>query len=229
MYTAIIEELLSHDSSSTWLSMDWKVWFNSINIIKFKQHRIYIHSFHWHVQNATIPCRSQELLPFLSVMYFFLPPFSANYSSILSHFILPSISWSTSQSCCSQIIYNTLLVILFSSILCLCPNQCSLFNLIASVQNIYEIYISKFTVLLKCTQLYEWSCAGQMEGLRVFLLPSSPGQLWSPQPPNKLVLDGIVSPCRKAEKVEHDHSPPKSKEVKEHSFTVGYLHDRVFK
>jgi hypothetical protein len=56
-----------------------------------------------HVQNATIPCRSQELPPFLSVMYIFLPPFSTNYSSILSYLILPSISWSTSQSCCSQI------------------------------------------------------------------------------------------------------------------------------
>jgi len=50
------------------------------------------------VQNATIPCRSQWLLPLLSVMYFFLPPFSTNYSSILPHLILPSISWSTSQS-----------------------------------------------------------------------------------------------------------------------------------
>ena len=48
-------------------------------------------------------CRSQELLPFLSVMYFFLPPFSTNYSSILSHLILPSISWSIPQSCCFQI------------------------------------------------------------------------------------------------------------------------------
>ena len=62
-----------------------------------------IHSFLWDVQNATIPCRSQELLPFLSVTYFFLPLFSTNYSSIRSHLILPSISWSTSQSCCSQI------------------------------------------------------------------------------------------------------------------------------
>ena len=62
-----------------------------------------VRSFHWHVQNVMIPCRSQELLPFLSVMYFFLPPFSTNYSSILSHPILPSISWSTSQSHCSQI------------------------------------------------------------------------------------------------------------------------------
>jgi len=64
------------------------------------------HSFHWHVQNAAIPCRSQELLPFFSVMYFFLPPFSTNYSSILSHLILPSISWSTSQSCCSPNSYK---------------------------------------------------------------------------------------------------------------------------
>ena len=62
-----------------------------------------IHSFHCHVQNATIPCHSQKLLPFLSVMYFLLPPFSTNYLSILSHLILPSISWSTSQSPCSQI------------------------------------------------------------------------------------------------------------------------------
>jgi hypothetical protein len=62
-----------------------------------------IHLFHWHMQNSMIPCRSQGLLPFLSVMCFFLPPFPTNYSSILSHPILPSISWSASQSCCSQI------------------------------------------------------------------------------------------------------------------------------
>ena len=81
-----------------------------------------------------IPCLSQELLPFLSVTYFFLPPFSTNYPSILSHLILPSISWSNSQSCFSKIhIYNTLLGITFSSILCTCPNQCNLFNLIVSI------------------------------------------------------------------------------------------------
>ena len=154
--------------------------------------------------SRAVPCRSQELLPFLSVMYFSLPHFSTNYSSILSHLILPSISWSASQSCCSQIhiqypfgnqrikpqaskqmlflkdtkflailrcffhssplctfschpspptvlpssltsschlflglplnvivpkfIYNTLHGILFSSILCTCPNQRNLFN-----------------------------------------------------------------------------------------------------
>jgi len=32
-----------------------------------------------------------------------------------------------------KFIYNTLLGILFSSILCTCPNQCNLFNLIVSV------------------------------------------------------------------------------------------------
>jgi hypothetical protein len=63
----------------------------------------FIHSFQWHVQNLVIPCRSQELLLFLPVMYFFLPPFPTNYSSILFHPILPSISWSTFQSSCFQI------------------------------------------------------------------------------------------------------------------------------
>jgi hypothetical protein len=32
--------------------------------------------FHRHVQNAMIPCHFQELHPFLSVIYFFLPLFS---------------------------------------------------------------------------------------------------------------------------------------------------------
>jgi hypothetical protein len=43
---------------------------------------LFIHSFHCHVQKATNPCRSQELLPFLSVMYFFLPLFFTNYSNL---------------------------------------------------------------------------------------------------------------------------------------------------
>ena len=77
----------------------------------------FIQSFHRHVQNVTIPCCSQELLPFLSVMYFFLPPSSPT--------ILPS---SLTSSChlflglpislvVPRFIYNTLLGILFSSIL----------------------------------------------------------------------------------------------------------------
>jgi len=75
-----------------------------------------IHSFRWHVQNATIPCPSQELLPFFSIMYFFLPPFSTNYSSILSHLIFPSLTSSFHlflglplNLVVSKFIYNTLL------------------------------------------------------------------------------------------------------------------------
>ena len=94
------------------------------------KHKWIIHSFHCHLKNARTPCRSQELLPFLSVMYFFLPPFSTNYSSILSHLILPSISWSPLNLIVPKFIYNTLLGILFSSILCTCSNQRNLFNLI---------------------------------------------------------------------------------------------------
>ena len=75
------------------------------NLQQFRSYAFlnFTHSFYSHVQNVTIPCCSKELLPFRFVMYFFLPPFSTNYSSTLSYFILPSISWSTSQSCCTQI------------------------------------------------------------------------------------------------------------------------------
>jgi hypothetical protein len=64
--------------------------------------------FNWHAQNATTPCSSQELLPFLHFIYASLPPFSTNYSSILPHFILPSIYWSSLVGVVSKFIYNTL-------------------------------------------------------------------------------------------------------------------------
>jgi len=48
--------------------MDWNVWFNSINIIKFKQHRIYIHSFHWHVQNS-LPFSGASTIPLYYVLF----------------------------------------------------------------------------------------------------------------------------------------------------------------
>ena len=92
---------------------------------KYLQTDTWIHSFHWHVQNVTILCHSQELFLFFSVIYSFLPPFSTNYSSILPHFILPSISCLPLNLFVSKLIY-TLLGILFSSILCTCPNQCNL-------------------------------------------------------------------------------------------------------
>jgi len=54
------------------------VYYLKVDISSETCHNLFIHSFHWHVQNATIPCRSQELLPILSVIYSFLPPFSTN-------------------------------------------------------------------------------------------------------------------------------------------------------
>ena len=89
---------LTHFSSKISLQ-----WYRSAKKGGHNPRLITLISIYWRVQNATIPCRSQELIPFLSVTYCFLPPFSTNYSSILSHLIFSSISWSTSQSCCSQI------------------------------------------------------------------------------------------------------------------------------
>ena len=102
------------------------------NLASFVNLERNIHSFHWHVQNSTISCPSHELLPFLSVMYFSCHPSPPT--------ILPS---SLTSSChlflgsplnlvVPKFIYNTLLGILFSSILCTCPNQCNIFNLIVS-------------------------------------------------------------------------------------------------
>ena len=76
---------------------------------------------HWHVQNATIPCRFQELLPFFSVVYSFPPPSSPNQSSSLPYFILPSISHSTSQPCCFQNFFENSL--LFHSLYMSKPTQ----------------------------------------------------------------------------------------------------------
>ena len=47
----------------------------------------FIHSFGMCRMHWMIPCHCQELLPFLSVMCFFLSPFT-NYSSILSYFLV---------------------------------------------------------------------------------------------------------------------------------------------
>ena len=93
----------------------------------------FIHSFHWHVQNAKIPCRSQELLPFLSVMYFSCHPSPPTIrpsplTSSCHLFLGPPLN-----PVVPKFIYNTLLGILFFSTLCTCPNQRNLFNLIISI------------------------------------------------------------------------------------------------
>jgi hypothetical protein len=105
-----------------------------------------IHSFHWHVQNATIPCCSQELLPLPSIIYFFMPLFSN-----LPHFILPFVSWSTLGLVDSKFIYNNLLGIQFSSILCLCPNQLNLCNPTVSVMVDFQS-IAYISLLVKILQ-----------------------------------------------------------------------------
>jgi hypothetical protein len=89
------------------------------------------HSFHWHVQNTTIPCRSQDLLPFLSVIYFFLP-----LTILPSSHLLLGLPHSL---VISKYICNTLLGTVFSSILCTCPNQCNLCNLTLSHNNVTNL------------------------------------------------------------------------------------------
>jgi hypothetical protein len=132
--------------------------------IRLPGYSFFIHSID--VQNVTNPCHSQELLPFLSVIYFFLQLFFTNYSSILPYYFLPSISWSTSQSCFfSKFIYNTLLGILFSSILCTCPNHHNLCNLLVSVMVgfltvVLLLSFVKYTLYLACinyvSTYYPW-------------------------------------------------------------------------
>jgi len=110
--------------------------YNTAGMSHLKVERLIIHSFHsfhWHMQNAMIPCHSQKLLPFLSVTYPYLPLFSTNS--------LPS---SLTSSChlflglplslvVSKFTYITFFGILFSSILCTCPNHRNIFNLNVSV------------------------------------------------------------------------------------------------
>jgi hypothetical protein len=94
---------------------------------------LFIHSsFHWHVQNMMIPCCSQELLPFLCVIYFSLPPF----------FILPT---SLTSSCHHFLVHLSILLFPNSYIrlfweLCFLPfsvhaqtNVSNVCNLIVSV------------------------------------------------------------------------------------------------
>jgi len=50
--------------------------FKAVRFMTNWQTPYFFHSFHWH--NAMNPCHSQKLLPFLSVIYPFLPPFSTN-------------------------------------------------------------------------------------------------------------------------------------------------------
>ena len=75
---------------------------------KYLQTDAWIHSFiHSFIPLACAECN--DSLPFsgassIPICYVLFPaPFSTNCSAILPHFILPPISWSTSQSSCFQI------------------------------------------------------------------------------------------------------------------------------
>ena len=75
----------------------------------------------------------KEPPPYLPIIHYFQPLFSTNNSSILPHFIQPSISWSPSWPYCFQIHVQYSFGILFSSTLCTCPNERYLCSLIVSV------------------------------------------------------------------------------------------------
>ena len=75
------------------------------NFSTIEYFEVFIHLFA--CAECDTSCCSQELLPFLSVVYPFPPPNSTSYSSILPYFILPSISWSALR----YAIYNWLICV----------------------------------------------------------------------------------------------------------------------
>jgi hypothetical protein len=93
--------------------------------------RFIIHSFNCQVQNATIPCRSQQLLPFLSVTFPYLssPPTFLSFSLTSSYPLFLGLPLGLIDSKFTQ---NTLLGILFSSVLCKYSNQRYICRLIVS-------------------------------------------------------------------------------------------------
>jgi hypothetical protein len=78
---------------------------------------LFNHSFHWHVQNATIPCRSQELFPFMLCNFScHTSPPSILVSSLTSscHLLLGlplSLVWWKPFRCAISILYCTKTVI----------------------------------------------------------------------------------------------------------------------
>ena len=113
-----------HDEFNSCISQFWNVIINAKRIYRF---------IHWHVQIATVPRRSQELLPFLSVVqvYPFLPLFFHQLafhppSHHLVIFFLVYLSILLFPN--SYVIFFW--GVLFSSILSSCSNQRNLFNLI---------------------------------------------------------------------------------------------------
>jgi len=88
-----------HDGSNSCISQFWNSITNATRISRF---------IDWHVQNSTVPCRSQELLSFLYLIYPSLPHFYTNYYSIFPHLILPPIFLLALKLFISLFIYNSL-------------------------------------------------------------------------------------------------------------------------
>jgi hypothetical protein len=59
--------LVSFTSRFSWIFTIFQAVLWLVDLVTAFYHFMF-HSFHWHVQNATIPCCCQELLPFLSVL-----------------------------------------------------------------------------------------------------------------------------------------------------------------
>ena len=137
--TNVGTEYFKHALYSPFFSLHNAVCFIMLTFLVPELFTFYIHnqsinqSIHWHEQNAVIPCRSQEPPPY-SLSY----TFSCHPSPPT---ILPSSLTSSSHLflglplglIVSKFMYNTLLEILFSFILCTCPNQHNLCSLIVSV------------------------------------------------------------------------------------------------
>jgi len=73
--------------------------FNGVLYVVTLAPNTFIHRFHWHVQNVSIPCFLGSIFHSSLLYIISFHVLSTNYSSILPCFILPSISWSTSESC----------------------------------------------------------------------------------------------------------------------------------
>jgi len=127
-----------HPLNGVW-SVDC-IQYKSIHIVKIYTR---ISAFFINLDHSFIPLACAECYRFLAVLRSFFHS-SLLYTLSFHPFPPTSLPYSLTSSChlflalplslvVSTFIYNTFLGILFSSILCTCPNQCILFILIVSI------------------------------------------------------------------------------------------------
>jgi hypothetical protein len=97
-----------------------------------------------------IPCHSQELLPFLSHTF----SFHSSPPAVLPSSLTASCHLFHGLPLClvSKFIYNTLLGVLFSSIICTCQKQHNLCSLIVCYGSFFKNCITLF-ILQNCLSL----------------------------------------------------------------------------